>query len=90
LHYLERLIYKNFHEDGCNMLKNIKDAAIHILKMCLYEYNFLNYTPLTVALAVLCYCIKCYFYSLSEENSKNGNPIDLTEQENALVSFNLS
>ena len=85
LNYLERLIYKNFHEDSCNMLQTIKDAAIHILKMCIHDYNITNFPPLTLALAVLCYCIKCYFYSLSEENNKFGNPIDLTEQENALV-----
>jgi len=85
LNYLERLIYKNFHEDSCNMLKNIKDAAIHILRMCLHDYNIINFPPLTLALAVLCYCIKCYFYSLTEENNKYGNPINLSEQENALV-----
>jgi hypothetical protein len=85
LSYLERLIYKNFHEDSCNMLQNIKDAAIHILRMCIHDYSIISFPPLTLALAVLCYCIKCYFYSLSEENSKFGNPIDLTEQENALI-----
>lgn len=87
LTYLERLIYKNFHEDSNNMLKNIKDAAIQILKMCMHDAPFMDYSPLTLALAVLCYCIKCYFFSLSEENSKNGNPIDLKTQESCLVIY---
>jgi len=41
LDYLDRLIFKNFHDDCGNILKTIKDTSIYILKMCVHDYRFL-------------------------------------------------
>ena len=54
--------------------------------MCLHEYKFLIFKPKILSLSVLCYCIKCYFFALTEETKKNiTNSMDLTNHEVFLV-----
>jgi len=73
LDYLNRILFKNFHDDSHIEYLSIKENAIYMLKMTMYEYQMTSYKPKVVVMSVMCYLLKVYFLTLTQNGQIVGN-----------------
>ena len=86
LDYLGRIIYNNFQADDAQNLESIRSTSIYVLKMCLYHYEMLQFSPKILAYSALCYSVKCLFSDLIESlKEKNLDIRSLEIRETNLV-----
>ena len=76
LTYLERIIYKSFENNEDPQYADLEASTIKILETCLHDNEFLDFEPITLTLAIVCYYIK----SLSFDSGQDFETFKHTEQ----------